>query len=341
MRIATQITFVSIVVIGLLLLSAFEQPKKEFSESTPLYTILAELGEELPKHAQENASQEVIQRGRELVFEGRTTGPNGKKSKYISKFYTCTSCHSPVQEDPNLTSFDPQARLDYASRNKLKFLQGSTFYGIANRESWYNDDYELKYGDLVKPARHSLAGATQLCAKVCSSGRYLEDWELEAILAYYWNNQIKLGDLNLSVKEKKIIAEASSENGAEAIKLLKSKYAVKSPATFGHNPKKQDEGYHAVKEGNPENGKKIYQLSCMSCHQEGGVSGTTFEQTKLDFQKFKRNIGKKSDFNLYQIVRKGTYAGEGKPRYMPLYPEERMSNQQLEDLRAYIEQEAQ
>ena len=66
----------------------------------------------------------------------------------------------------------------------------------------------------------------------------------------------------------------------------------------------------------------------------------TLETDKVTFQKFKRHLSKNTDYNLYNIVRHGTYAGEGKPRYMPLYPEERLSNQQLEDLKAYILKEA-
>ena len=190
---------------------------------------------------------------------------------------------------------------------------------------------------MVKPARNSLAESTQLCAKVCSSGRYLEDWELEAILAYFWNNQLKIEDLELSEKEFGIIK--NQKNNKESVALLKTKYALKSPATFGKTPNRQDLGFEGIK-GNPENGKKVYELSCMACHQDGGVSGIAFTNSKVDFQKFKRSIGKKMDYNLYDIVRKGTYAGQGKPRYMPLYPKERMSDQQLEDLRAYIEQEA-
>ena len=305
-------------IVCLVMILALKAPGPEFNAKTTISEVLVALGENLPIHARPNATAEQIQQGADLIFKGRTIGPNGKKSKYISRFYSCTTCHSSVKEGPNVASFDPQARLDYAEKNGLKFLQGSTFYGIANRESWYNDDYYKKYGDLVKPARNSLAESTQLCAKVCSSGRYLEDWELEAILAYFWNNQLKIEDLELSEKEFGII---------------------KSPATFGKTPNRQDLGFEGIK-GNPENGKKVYELSCMACHQDGGVSGIAFTNSKVDFQKFKRSIGKKMDYNLYDIVRKGTYAGQGKPRYMPLYPKERMSDQQLEDLRAYIEQEA-
>ena len=320
-----------------LMVLALKSPEVAFSEDTPISQVLVALGESLPKHAKPKATAKQIQQGKDLIFTGRTIGPNGKKSKYISRFYTCTSCHSPVKEDPSVASFDPQARLDHAEENGLKFLQGSTFYGIANRESWYNDDYEKKYGDLVKPARNSLAESTQLCAKVCSSGRYLEEWELEGILAYFWNNQLKIKDLELS--EKETYRVINSKDKSESVALLKKKYAVKSPATFGSSPKRQDLGFEGI-QGNPENGKKIYELSCMSCHQDGGVSGVAFTNSKVDFQKFRRSIGKKTDYNLYDIIRKGTYAGQGKPRYMPLYPKERMSDQQLEDLRAYIEVES-
>jgi len=310
---------------------------KKWNDDTPIYDILKELGESMPAHAPTSRDEEKIKQGRDLIFDGRTIGPNGKKSKFISKFYVCTSCHNTSQEDPDLSVLDPEARLDYVAEKGMKFLQGSPLYGIANRETWYNDDYYLKYGDLVKPANKSLAEATQLCAKVCSSGRYLEDWELEAILAYFWDIQIKLGDLNLSKSEKEKILNASSGNSKEVIALLKSKYALKSPATFGDPPKDHD-GYKL--QGRPEKGKLLYELSCQSCHVDGGVAGMPFDNTKITFQKFKRNLEKHTEYNIYEISRHGTYAGEGKPRYMPLYPKEKMSDQQLEDLKAYILQEA-
>lgn len=316
---------------------SWKKPTPQWNDDTPLYTILSELGEPLPGHAVKERNEEKIKRGRELVFNGKTIGPDGKMSSFISKFYVCTSCHNTEQEDPDLRYFDPEARLDYVAEKGMKFLQGSPFFGIANRESWYNDDYYLKYGDLVKPANKSLAEATQLCAKVCSSGRYLEDWELEAILAYYWDIQFSLGDLQLTAEEKKRLLETNEQNKEELISMLKSKYAQKSPATFGHVPENKD-GYGL--KGRAEKGKLIYELSCQSCHVEGGVSGMVLEDSKLTFQKLKKHLQKKTHYNIYEISRHGTYTEQGKPRYMPLYPEERMSNQQLEDLRAYILEQA-
>jgi mono/diheme cytochrome c family protein len=43
---------------------------------------------------------------------------------------------------------------------------------------------------------------------------------------------------------------------------------------------------------------------------------------------------------LYQIVRYGTYAKTGRKQYMPLYTKEKMSDEQLNDLVAYIKKTA-
>jgi mono/diheme cytochrome c family protein len=315
----------------------FETSIPEISKDQKLSEVLVKLNDAPQTHYRPNATKEQVERGRELVYNGRTVGPNGKMSAYISKYFACTSCHNQVQEDPILTNFDPQARLLHAEKNNLKFLPATTFWGMYNRESWYNDDYVLKYGDLVIPANKSLAEATQLCAKVCSSGRYLDDWELEAILAYYESIQLTIDDLNLSKEELKSLQ--SDGNNEDKIKLLKSKYALKSPATFPKNPENKTEGYIGLK-GDPTNGKKLYELSCQACHQDGGVSPILLDDSKLTFQKFNRNLESTGDYNIYDIVVHGTYADLGKPRYMPLYPEERMSPQQIEDLRAYITQQA-
>ena len=43
---------------------------------------------------------------------------------------------------------------------------------------------------------------------------------------------------------------------------------------------------------------------------------------------------------MYQVTRWGVPVKSGKKSYMPQYTEERMSKQQLTDLRAFIEREA-
>ncbi|MFT6865469.1 MAG: hypothetical protein ACJA08_000287 [Cyclobacteriaceae bacterium] len=172
------------------------QSAPAWKSETPIFEVLESLGEKKPDHFVK-PTPEKISTGEDLVKLGRATKANGKKSPYISKFYTCTSCHNLQREDPDLSVIDQDARLNYAIENQIPYLQESSFWGIVNRETWYNDDYVLKYGDLVRKAEHSLRESVELCAVVCSQGRTLENWEMESILAYIWSLQIKMGDLNL------------------------------------------------------------------------------------------------------------------------------------------------
>jgi mono/diheme cytochrome c family protein len=55
---------------------------------------------------------------------------------------------------------------------------------------------------------------------------------------------------------------------------------------------------------------------------------------------FWNNITNYTDKSLYQIVRYGTYAKTGRKQYMPLYTKEKMSDEQLNDLVAYIKKTA-
>ena len=300
--------------------------------------LLFEAGEQKPDHWLEYTETDV-QRGHDLIHEGRTTKPNGKHSKSISKFYSCRSCHNIEREDYNLTSINQDDRLQYAIENQIPYLQGSTFWGIVNRETWYNDDYVLKYGDLVRNAEKSLIESTQLCAEVCAQGRRLDEWEVTSILAYYWSLQIKVGDLGLSSEELATVNGFKEEGrDEELIALLKSKYLQKSPATFSYIPEDKEAGYDYT--GRPELGKAIYDLSCKHCHKPYGVSDLVLDDTKYTFNWLKKNITASSKLSIYHIIREGTYSEAGHKEYMPLYPLEKLSHQQLEDLRAYIEQEA-
>lgn len=301
--------------------------------------LLIELGQNPPEHYIASPDSSKVRMGYELVHEGRTTGPDGKKSTYISKFYVCTDCHNQVREDFDLVNPTPEGRLKYAMTNDLKFLQATTFWGMINRETFYNDDYEKKYGDLVKAARYSLAESTQLCAKECSSGRYLEAWEVDALLHYYNTLGVKMSDLDLTEKEIGIMASANGLKEKQQIKdKLKVSYMTRSRAHFGDLPEDSSQGYSKVRPGDVAKGEEIYKRSCMTCHHEYGPSQLVLEAERLTFARFMRNIDKNTKFNLYEITRKGTYAEPGHRQYMPMYPLERMSNQQVEDLRAYIEE---
>lgn len=304
-----------------------------WGEETPLSEVMVALGEPKPHHYRENTDPEMIKRGFELITKGKTIGPDGKKSRRISRFFQCTHCHNINREDPDLTQSNPEARLEYAVKNNLPFLQGTTFWGIVNRRSWYNDDYIKKYGDLVLPTNDTLINAIQLCCKECSQGRTAEEWEVESMLAYFYSIGMKLGDLSLSKSEFAQLQQDRLEPD-QKIELLRNKYLTKSPATFMEPKYGGDRKYG--EQGDAAKGKEIYEHSCLHCHNGGGVTTMTLSKDKLDMSFLSRHMDKNGEKSIYMISRRGTYAKTWYKPYMPLYTKERMSEKQLENLAAYI-----
>lgn len=314
------------------------QPKK-IDRDTSVAQLLVELGDKPLPHQPDFSLEGVsVEVGRSLFQEGIAEKPGGGKTSRQSRHFVCTSCHNIEREDPDLSVSDPQARLAYVHENGIPFLQGTALYGAVNRTSFYNGYYEKKYGDLVRPARNNIREAIQLCAIECSQGRLLEDWELESILAYLWTIDLKVKDLQLSDQEMATIAEARPgiQSGATAIELIKSKYLKGAPATFVEPPKDRSEGYPGIT-GDPDNGKLIYESSCLHCHEGGQYAFFELDDSKDAFQFLARNIDLYSRYSIYQVTRWGTVPLNGKRSYMPNYTAEKMSKQQSEDLRAYIE----
>lgn len=311
-------------------------------DDTPISELLAELGDHAsdshnPNLGIPNTSAEA---GESIVLNGYGIKANGKKGNRVSKHFECIACHNIVREDPDLLAADPEARLRYAAEHRIPFLQGTTFYGISNRTSFYNGDYEKKYGSLVDRARSNIREAIQVCATECSQGRRLKDWEVESILAYFQTIQIKLGDLDLTENEKGIVTKAlSTRSGRDpAVALIKSKYLDHSPAHFADPPADRKKGNQL--EGDPANGKLIYDLSCMHCHANKRYSFFALDNQKMTFRFLAHHFPKYTKHSIYQVGRYGTSPLMLKRAYMPNYPIEKMSRQQMEDLRAYIETRA-
>lgn len=328
---------------------SFQKPKDADVSEIRLSEVLVELGESKPAHsisAENLNNATLIEKGRQLVFEGRSLDPDGKKSKRISNFFNCTHCHNTVIEDPDLTKSDPEARLDFVIAQGKPLLPATTFYGLVNRTTFYNDDYAKKYGKLVEPARNNLVNAMQLCATECAQGRSLQQWEIDALLAYFYSIEYKISDLKLSADEFSQLKQAYKTNNRveenvkkEVRDMLRSKFFNASPATFvSHN----DKGIRKYGEaGNPENGRKIYSFSCMNCHKSvGGVTNLKLDMEKVTFRFLERNLKKNNHFSVYYMVRKGTYAVPGYRPYMPNFSQERLSSKQMEDLVAFIKQQA-
>lgn len=324
-----------------LIWSASQWPKSNDinSSSISVYSVLKSLGDKTANHElNTNIPKASVEIGRSIVHTGFAQVGNKKMGRKQSKHFVCISCHNVAREDQDLANPNPDDRLNYAEKNGLAFLQGTSLWGAVNRVSWYNEDYELKYGKLVDPARNDLREAIQLCAVECAQGRKLKNWELESILAYLWTLDIKLNDLALTEDENEIIEQAlqNKADKQEAIQLIKNKYAQYSPASFVDVNNSKE----VLENGNATNGRKIYELSCQHCHLNGKYSFFNMDGSKMTYSLLERHFDKKhSPYSSYQMARKGTYSVYGKRSYMPHYPLERMSTQQLADLKAFFKEQ--
>ena len=331
---------ISILIVATVILTSFLPEEKtllEVKKGDAISDVLKKLGDAPIQHQAnliKGASAEI---GADLALHGIAKKPNGGSTKKQSKHFVCTSCHNTVKEDPDLRVSDPQARLNYAKENGLPFLQGTSLYGIVNRTSFYNGDYDKKYGKLVEPARNNIREAIQLCAVECAQGRKLKNWEVESVLAWLWTLELKMEDLNLSEADYQTVNAALNNDGDKtaAIELIKSYYLQGSPATFITPPSDRKIGYNL--KGNPDNGKLIYELSCQHCHEDKRYSYFDLDDEQLTFKHLDKHIPKYTRYSIYQVGRYGTPPMNGKKAYMPQYTQEKMSDQMMEDLRSYIE----
>ena len=114
--------------------------------------------------------------------------------------------------------------------------------------------------------------------------------------------------------------------------MLKSKYISVSHATFAEPLQPRKRGLGIV--GNPANGEVIYKQGCMHCHKRKTITKNRLVDSISAYSVLYKNLSAETSFNVYHTVRKGT-PNNVKP-YMPLYTMEKMSDEQIEDLVAYI-----
>lgn len=319
--------------------SLFLQPTV-YDPQTPVSSVLISLGEEAPSHYRGTENIEEISKGKDLILLG---GPynEGKVESRLSKHFVCLDCHNVLPESKFADDNDPESRLKYAKEFNQPYLPGSTLYGITNRTSWFNGDHEKKYGkELIDPARHDLINAIQLCSKECSVGRTLTPEELESVLHFLNGIDLKMKDLNLSAEELQQISATgqSAEQKAENIKLIRSKFVQGYPATFEEAIPVSERKLGET--GDLENGKFIYEKSCLHCHSpQKTVTDRTVFGSGNDQKSFKwlASYFKKSNGgSVYWITRHGTTSKDHIPQYMPIYSKEKLSDSQIEDLAAYI-----
>lgn len=306
--------------------------------------------------------------GKALFFTSSVPDPpvGPRPSPKISQYFTCSNCHNVAREDPVLTDQDPEARLRYIQdKPSLALLQGTTFWGAVNRVSFYNG-YYAQYHDLCTPENTtntqvanggpddkgrcapgtrkmnpaSFEDAIQICSGYCSLGRYMLRWELDAMLAYFWNLEVRLSDLGLSKEEEGKVRAAlvPLSRGAKAVEearaLLASRYLRAAGDTFRNMPALKHNinagtwtvgAYPNGKSyvGDTARGRQIYDRGCAHCH---GTALMPMEGGPL--------VGDVGSF--YQVLAKGTY--ETEQPYMPEFTLQRLSRQQAADVQAYLQQ---
>lgn len=322
------------------------QPEKEqffLSDDDELWGVYEKLGKIRFNAVKTSISGVSAEKGRDLIYKGYSTKRDGTgKTAQQSPYFKCTACHNNEKEFDDLSNVSSQKRLEYAEKHDLPFLQGSSFYGLINRKTFYNDDYQKKYGHvpIIKASNTDIRKAIQLCATQCAQGRALNDWEIESILAYYSTIGLKIKDLNLNPDEKKEIESAINENKNlhQAVHKLEEKYLATSPAHFADHKE-----YTPITEAEKKdtesfkNGALIYERSCLHCHEGKRYSFFALDKSKFSFMNLLNRTKANKGGSIYKITRHGTYPLAGKKAYMPLYPIEKMSKNQLTDLKIYIE----
>lgn len=296
--------------------------------------VLIQLGEKPPLHYIPVLDSDSARMGEEMVRYGKLTDGSNKR---ISKYFVCTDCHNQVKESADPADETPEAVLAYGKKNKIPFLPAATFYGMYNKEHWYNGDYDQKYGDLVKPTRDTLFNAIQLCATQCSQGRPMTDWEIRCVMHYYKSLEYKVGDLVFTNYELNLLGKSLVNNTALAREIIHSRYNEINDATFGTSQIPEIAGY----EPNLENAAYIYEFGCLHCHAaEKEITNFDLGMDRLSFKFLEAKLYKYNSFSLSHITRYGTYAISGRKQYMPQYSMENMSDEQLLDLIAYIKHKA-
>ena len=263
---------------------------------------------------------------------------------------------------------DPEARFEWIERTgeKLFMLQGATLWGAVNRKSFYAGDYS-KYHDLCVPKGEelfpwlpcgplfgfcmpgcrtmdpdTLVDATQVCSHYCSVGRYLRTWELYALLAFFWDQEIRLEDLELTPQARAdgagvLTLPVPEPREAKRLRdLLAGAYANTAGNTFRGLPKlaggaapgkpivEYPDGSKFT--GDFRRGAILWRLSCGHCH-EARERPLTREKAGL----FSKNA---EQFQI--MIAKGTR--QSFRRYMPNFTLERLSRRQSTDILAFLQQ---
>ena len=317
-------------------------------DNTTLWDVMSKLGKIKLNVVDVNRALNNVDKGKELVHTGQSSDFEGKRVPKLGQF-TCISCHTIEKEFDKMQVSDPDKRLQYADSLQLAFLPGTPFYGLVNRIYYFTNDFQkdsiastFKYKDIIKKSHTDLRTAIQFCNYTYAHGRAMADWEIESILAYLWTLQIKMKDLQVEAKDMEDIQFALNNNtgNAKAVNLLRRYYLETYPAHL-------DKPLHSAERrrtspilNNFFNGEKVYERSCLHCHQNKAFANRSLDKDKSSFQYLKKHFDDStSAHSVYEVHRFSVKPIRAlKKSKAPHFTRERMSNQQLQDLRFYITQ---
>ena len=210
----------------------------------------------------------------------------------------------------------------------------------------YDTENELEKANIAKPTkkgeidpkgRVAIGAAVHICGSYCCVAKkdpakprdfFLKPWEYRALMTLFWENELRLSDLDLNKDELKKADQLKNEllkpnpdnSVVEPIqRILKTKFLTKADA----NPRTE-----TSVAGNIKTGELLYFLSCARCHPGHGASvlgpAPRLQPNVHDKQKIQKAVDTLShEFN-------------NPTPYMPAFPKERLSAQQVEDIKAYI-----
>lgn len=290
--------------------------------------------------------------GRQLFHDGQVSDPptGPAPSPLLSKFYRCTHCHNNQREDVVLTIQDPEARAELIERQPaatsanavpLFLATGTTLWGAVNRESFYNDSFQIYHALTVPGDREmdptSLEDATQVCCRYCSIGRFAEPWELASLLAYFWDLEVRINDLDLPADVEKVVLTTLQPGEATTGDVKKQKqmraflrrlYLLKAGDRGTAPPTIENDGAAAVYPdelqfaGDAKIGQRLFHAACERCHTDPkicDINGRILIEDEPHFHK---------------ILSKGTQQDD--VPYMPMFTAERLSRQQIADIAAWL-----
>ncbi len=319
----------------------------EFDKNTPLWAVMSKLGK-IKQNMLDTSRQQSVSKGYELVHQAQTTDFNQRKMGKIANM-PCVACHNVQPEHHDLQILDPQKRLIYADSMKMPFLPGAPFYGIVNRIYFFTEDYQAIYKNelepknkLMKSAHLELRKAIQACNQIYAKGRELENWETESILAYLWTLEIKMGDLQIPAADMEDVNYSLQNNtgNAKAVNVLRRHYPEVYPATLSAPPPVAKRKKTSPILNNFNNGRKIYELSCLYCHGGKKYADFKLDENQSTFLFLKKNFDDStSRFSIYDALRYYPNAKSNRTG-SPHFTQQRLSDQQLQDLRFYIIQMA-